>query len=513
VTRRLRASLVAAALLPFLTLWSGCSKTDNSGAGKAPSGPTHEVSAGRGAVALKQHSVLLVTLDTTRADYLSCYDPSKGKLTPNLDAVAADGVRFERAIAQAPATPMSHASILTGLNPYQHGVRVISAAAGYELSADIPTLATVLQRHGWATGAFLSAFTVSEYYGFDHGFDTFDNGLTQDVDTILIQTENGRHRWVQRKHQRRSDATTDAAIAWLRSTPRRPFFMWVHYWDPHDRMVLPPQEVLARYVNRQMARESPQWKRAIYRAEVWYMDSQFGRLVAALKESGDYVDTVIAIVADHGQGLGQHDWWAHRLLYQEDLHVPLIVRVPRWPVGKVVPELVRTVDIYPTVLEALGWEARAGLAGKSLQGLVQGRSEPSRLAYADMPNKYDLTSPVPRKRPKDELLYCAMDHTWKLIYRYSYPNESELYNVKEDPRELNNLFVQEPEQVKRLKAALDEHNGYVTGPLGTGMPDADALRALESLGYVAGSEEGEEEAEPNAAAPGEKPGRPPTSQP
>jgi len=490
-----RIGLVIGGCVLCGALGGGCSKSDGEGVG------------GGVAKDLKKHNVLLVTLDTTRVDYLSCYDASKGELTPNFDAVAADAVRFEFAIAQSAGTPMSHASILSGLNPYQHGVRVISAAGGYKLSPQISTLTTVLKQHGWATGAFLSAFTVSEYYGFDNGFDTFDNGLTQDAETIVEDIEGGHRRWDQRRHQRRSDATIDRALEWLQAGRSQPFFMWLHLWDPHDRMVLPPEDVLARFVTPGMAEDDR--KRAIYRAECHYMDAQFGRLLKALRASGQYDDTVLAIVADHGQGLGQHDWWSHRLLYQEDVHVPMLMRVPGWPTGKVVSELVRTIDIYPTVLESIGLDLPASIPGKSLRGLVQGKTEPARLAYADQINKYDLVSvSISRRRPKDDLLYCAMDRTWKLIYRYSYPDDSELYNLAEDPHELNNLFARHPDQVQRLKAVLDECNGYVTAPFtDADLPDFATLQALESLGYVGSLEDDDE---PNADEASTQPaGRPP----
>jgi arylsulfatase A-like enzyme len=497
--RRGRIGLVIGVCVLFCALGGGCSKPDGDGA-----------AGGGSAKNLTKHNVLLVTLDTTRVDYLSCYDASKGELTPNFDAVAADAVRFDFAIAQSAGTPMSHASILSGLNPYQHGVRVISAAGGYRLSPRIPTLTTVLKQHGWTTAAFLSAFTVSEYYGFEHGFDTFDNGLTQDAGTIVEDIDGGLRRWDQRMHQRRSDRTVDQALAWLEANRSQPFFMWLHLWDPHDRMVLPPKEVLARFVKPGLAEDD--YKRAIYRAECHYMDAQFGRLLQALKQSGQYDDTVMVIVADHGQGLGQHDWWSHRLLYQEELHVPLLMRVPGWPRDKVVAELVRTVDIYPTVLESLGISVQGRVAGKSLRGLVAGETESPRVAYADQINKYDLVSAgIAEGRPKDDLLYCAMDRTWKLIYRYSFPNESQLYNLAEDPHELNNVFAREPEQVRRLKAVLDECNGYVTAPFtAADMPDVATLQALESLGYVGSSEDDDE---PNADQETTQPAGQPTTPP
>ena len=218
---------------------AGCSGSAGVDKSTGP-GTTPEPSSQDASRPQHDYNVLLVTLDTTRADYLGCYDAAHAELTPNLDALAADAVRFEFAIAQASATPVSHASILTGLNPYEHGVRVISADAGYKLSPEIPTLTTVLKGHGWATGAFLSSFTVSEYYGFDYGFDTFDSGLQRDVSRPFVRDRDGYARWPVGTGQRRSDATTDRALAWLAATKDRPFFLWVHYWDPHDWLVLPP---------------------------------------------------------------------------------------------------------------------------------------------------------------------------------------------------------------------------------------------------------------------------------
>lgn len=440
-----------------------------------------------------RYNVLLVTLDTTRFDYLSCYDPRKAGLTPNLDALAAEGIRFERAMSQAPTTPMAHASILTGLNPYEHGLRVLTATSGYRLDEKIPRLNSVLKKHGWTTAAFLSSFTVSEYYGFDVGFDVFDSGIETDPARIVELLPDGRKRWNQRLHQRRSDKTTDHALTWLDQTPAEPFFLWIHYWDPHDRMILAPPEILRRFVKPTMKRGSPSWKEAIYRAEIHYVDMQFARVIDALRRRGLYDHTIIVVVADHGQGLGQHGWWSHRLLYQEDLHVPLIMRIPGWPTGRVVPELVRAIDIYPTVMDALGLPIGARVSGKSLRGLIDGRTEPPRWAYAEAINKFDEMGHVVQRRPKADLLYAVVERDWKFLFRYSYPDDSELYHLTEDPTELANLYHERPREVRRLKALLDACHSYVTRPFGPTTSDADALEHLRALGYVGGDDEDENE--------------------
>jgi arylsulfatase A-like enzyme len=333
-------------LVSGLALLAGCRKEERSQ--PAPSG----------------NNVLLVTLDTTRTERLSCYG-NPAQTSPNLDALARDGVKFDLAIAQAGVTPVSHASIMTGLNPYRHKLRVLYAADGYRLSDTVPTLVTVLKDAGWRTGAFLSSFTVSEFFGFDRGFEVFDNGLSVPVDEQMRLREDGDFYGCDLAHnQRRSDDTTDSAIRWLGQTDR-PFFAWVHYWDPHDPDKVPPDEIVARFRTPNM---SPQQRRvALYDAEVFYMDSQFGRLIQTLKDIGVYDNTVIVVVADHGQGLAdgkaRHGWWRHRLLYQEQIRVPLLVRLPGGPTGRTVAELVRTIDIYPTVLEALPPCRRAQPAG------------------------------------------------------------------------------------------------------------------------------------------------------
>ena len=489
------AYAVLLCVLIGLALAPGCSR----------SGDTAASSPGKkGGEAAHDYNVLLITLDTTRVDYLSCYDSSKGELTPNIDAIAADGVRFDFAIAQSSGTPMSHASILTGLNPYQHGVRVISAAGGYKLKSGIPTLATILSEHGWNTAAFLSAFTVSEYYDFNRGFDTYDNGLTQSPESIVREDRGGRMRWEQDKHQRRSDTTINQALTWL-STPRqKPFFLWIHLWDPHDRMILPPEEFLEPFLKPGLTEEEV--KRAIYAAEIQFVDLQIGRLMTMLKERGWYEKTLIAIVADHGQGLGQHNWWSHRLLYQEDIHVPMILRGPDWPRKRTVDELVRTIDIAPTVLECLGIKAPLKPEGVSLLALMEGREIEPRMAYSDQIIEYDMVGiQIAEQRPKDNLSYCAMDRTWKLIYRYTYPEYSELFNVREDPHELKNVAAEHPEELRRLKQYLDECGGYVTAPFTElELPDERILNSLEALGYAGGSGDDDPEestADKPAAAP------------
>jgi arylsulfatase A-like enzyme len=431
----------------------------------------------------KSHlNVLLVTLDTTRADRFGSYGYERDT-TPHFDALAEDGVLFELAISTSSTTPTSHASILSGLNPYQHGVRVIYAGGGYRLPAQIPTLASVLQENGWETGAFLSAFMVSEHYGFERGFDTFDNGLTNPTESVLQRRRSGAAVWNVAENQRRSDATTDAATAWLQDR-EPPFFAWIHYWDPHDPEILPPEEVLAQFPPSPGGEPDPVLD--TYDSEIFYVDQQFGRVVGTLEQIGAYDETVIVVISDHGEGLGDHDWVHHRLLYQEQIHVPLILRIPGGPSGRRVAGLVRSIDVYPTILEVLGLEPPRPVQGRSLLSLAAGATEEPRLAYADQLNRWDANAAMVASRPLDRLLYCATDGTWKLIYRATDPDESELFNLRRDPRERDNLFHATHPQYLRLKRALDTFDGYRWRPFAPNALDSEVLERLRSLGYADG---------------------------
>lgn len=428
-----------------------------------------------------RHNVLLVTLDTTRRDHFGCYGDARG-LTPNFDTLAAEGVRFDLAIVTAAATPVSHASILSGLYQFKHGLRVIYAATARSLPPAVPTLATVLKQAGWSTGAFLSSFTVSEEFGLQRGFEHWDNGLSVPADSIFHPTADGaRFMWEVESCQRRSDQTTDKTLEWIKATSA-PFLAWIHYWDPHDDGIMPPSEILDRFKLQTLDGDAR--KLALYQAEVAYVDQQFGRLVKGLQAAGKYDDTLIVVISDHGEGLGDHNWWSHRLTYQEQIHVPLIIRIPGGPKGRVVPELVRAVDLYPTIFQCLGVPLPSPVDGKPLQPLMDRKPDGPRMAYADQLNLFDLNASVVVKRPLDDLLYVAMDQSWKLIYRRRHAEQSELYNIATDPRELKNVFNEYPAEVARLRKFLDSLGCYRDEPFGVGATDSEAIRRLKSLGYA-----------------------------
>jgi arylsulfatase A-like enzyme len=198
---------------------------------------------------------------------------------------------------------------------------------------------------------------------------------------------------------------------------------------------------------------------------------------------------MVVLTADHGQGLGDHGWWLHRILYQEQIRVPLIVKIPGGPTGVTVKELVRSIDIFPTILQTLGLAVPPGIDGKDLLELVGNEATTPRRAYSDALNLYDLNSAVVHRRPNDDLLYSLIEYPWKLIYRSRRPDESELYNLELDPDEAINLYSTETEQANRLVEALGELDGFVDQPFGDGGGDPAVLERLRALGYVDGAED------------------------
>lgn len=427
-------------------------------------------------------NVVLITLDTTRADYLGCYG-RPGDPTPHLDRLAREGTRFDLAIATASVTPVSHASILTGLDNHEHGVRVLSGLCGYKLDEDVPTLATILRDEGWSTAAVHSAFPVSAYFGFDNGFDVFES-----FDGGFGQSQAGTMSWDLPRLQRRSDETTGIVIDTLAELDR-PFFLWVHYWDPHDAAVVPPKEDIPADVPRLPDGRFPP-SHGLYAAEVSYVDREIGRLFDQLRASGTWEDTLVVVVADHGEGLGDHGWDYHRILYQEQVRVPLIVRIPAQASAPVVAATVSTTDIAPTVLDYLGLRAPRTPSGRSLRPLMEGRPDAPRSAFADQVNGYDLNAGMLAQRPFDDFLYAVVDAGWKLVWRPLHPQASELFHLESDPREASNRYAHEPAQVLRLQQLLAAHGGWMTTPCNQpedpSLDPAEAARILAQLGYAGG---------------------------
>lgn len=469
-TPRLRA---VAWLLPLLA--AGC--------GREASAPPH---------------VILITLDTVRADYLSCYGATTGD-TPAIDQIAAEGVVFDRAMSASGLTPSSHATILTGAFQYHHGLRVLAAEGGYRLDPDQPTLATLFQDAGYVTGAVHSAFPVSGHFGFGEGFDEF-----QSFTANLEESQDGsKVGWDVQRFQRRSDETTDRALRWFTETAARgdaPVFLWIHYWDPHDPVILPPKEEFDELVYDPGTGDLKSPQARTYAAEVRYQDRNMGRLFRGLADQGLLDGTVLAITADHGQGLDDgvalHGWGMHRTLYREQLHVPLILRGPGVPRGRRAPDQVRTADVAPTVLELAGLDPGAlgpTLDGTSLVTRFDGAPHGDLVAYGEQINGYDFNAGMRASRPEAAFLHMVSDGAWKVIYRPHMPERSELFHIAVDPREADDVRSAHPAEYLRLMEDLAERNPWVLAPFPPLASGGAAGPDLSELGYAPADHEGRAE--------------------
>ena len=393
--------------------------------------------------------MLLVTIDTLRADALGSYGGPAA--TPNLDRLAAAGLRFEFAHAHAVVTLPSHASILTGVYPFEHGIHDNS---GYRLPDDSRTLATMLRAEGFATGAFVAAFPLDSRFGLDAGFDVYDDrfGHAEGPSDFTIA-------------ERPAEAVVAVARAWIESQ-RGPWFAWVHLFDPHAAY-RPPPPFDARYAG------SP------YHGEVAYADHALGPLLAAAAGGGER-PTFVAVTSDHGEGLGEHGERTHGLFaYEATLRVPLILaqvgrRSSDPPEGGVVSaEPARHVDIVPSVLDALSLAA-PGLPGRSLLDPATDGDGAEPLSYF-------------------EALSASLNRGWAplrgvLAGRDKYIDLPlpELYDLQADPAESDNLVAGGAARARALAALLEDLPA--SDPFDRRVAETAAVvERLQSLGYLRGS--------------------------
>lgn len=459
-------------------------------------------------------NVLLITLDTTRPDRMTCYGGQPG-LTPTIDTIASEGVRFDRAISTAGITPMSHSSILTGLNNYAHGMRVFySPKVSHRLKEVVDTLPEVLKDRGYRTAGRVSAYPVSGAYGLDQGFDSFTVGI--DVDALNLEGQQRHETFFDTdglgNTQRRGDKTVDDAINWLdKNGNEDPWCMWVHMFDVHDYSLVPEDDFMERFAVGPYPEDARalrgatklDWTVKMYDPELAFMDAQIARLRGWLEANGQLDNTVIVITADHAQGLREgyerHGWMRHRLLYDWCLRVPLIVRVPGFePATGVVENQVRTIDVLPTIAEALGVPLRNDVEGLSLVPLMRGETESEpRIAYADALNVYDKHCPPAKALPphQKDNMFMACDGRWKLIWHESNQAQSQLYDLLKDPKELQNLYRDDHPRVAPLKDWITARGANVVEPPGSDSK-APNVAALNALGY-GGGEEREPDTEPD----------------
>ncbi len=413
-------------------------------------GPAASVSA------LRHANVLLVTLDTTRADHIGCYGYAKAQ-TPRLDRLAADGVLFEHCITPSAFTLPSHSTIMTGLYPPQHGVRLNGDAA---LAQSNTTLAERLSAAGYRTGAFAGAFVLDGRWGLSQGFahydDQFHLGKDQRLDLARVQ--------------RPADKVVDAALAWLGQESAQPFFAWVHLYDAHTPYE-PPEPFRSRFASGDA--------RSLYDGEIAFADAQVGRLLDWVEARGLGERTIVVVVGDHGEGLGSHGEDEHGYyVYDYAVRVPLVMRVPGVKSTRVARQ-VRTVDLFPTVLELVTGEKAENIEGLSLAGLLAGRSEDTpRYAYS-------------------ESMATHLQYGWSALYslrsdshKFIDAPRSELYELTSDPNESRNLLDDQRRIARQLKDELTRirQEGERRAPkTEEANLDQETMRMLSSLGYVSGA--------------------------
>lgn len=395
-------------------------------------------------------NVLLVTLDTTRADRLGCYGYADAR-TPTFDALAAEGVLFERAYASCPLTLPSHATMLTGLHPPEHGLRINADGV---LHASIPTLAELLADRGLRAGAFVAAYVLDSKFGLDRGFETYDDDL-----------RGGSYSHERLHRFRPGFFVVERALRWLKGLGGEPFFCWVHLFDAHA----PYSPHTDMFGDVFTARP--------YDGEIAYQDVQVARLLSFLDEQGLRENTWIIVSGDHGEGLDDHGEKLHgNFVYDTTLCVPLLVNGPRVEPGTRVDALVSLVDLMPTVLDLAGCRVPDGVTGGSFLPAVAGDAIAPRVCYgeSDLPLRAHACAP----------LRCLIEGDWKYI-RSPRP---ELYDLIEDPGEASNVHALRPgiasSMAQRLAQTEETMKHAAAATLHLSAREQQALR---SLGYAGGT--------------------------
>ena len=420
-------------------------------------------------------NVVLITIDTLRADHLGCYGYKPIK-TPNIDGLAADGVRFERAFTVVPVTLPSHSSMLTGTYPMFSGMHDFS---GNKLSPLQPTLATVLKQAGYQTGAVIASAVLDSRFGLNQGFDFYyDHFDFNRLDETNLE-----------EMKRPGNVVADVALNWLEKdflkkdrpskTSQKKFFLWIHLYDPH----------LPYHLPESYSREYPAQP---YDGEIAFADEQVGRVLRFLKEKGLYRNTVIVLCGDHGESLGEHGEKSHGFfIYNATMHVPLIIRLPGDEAPhKVVDLPVSLVDLMPTILDAVGVDVPAQVQGRSLlaelranpQHENEDKAERDRVLYGET------------YLPRIHFNWSELRGSENAKYHFIDAPRPELYDLSKDPGETHNLFTEKKAVAEEMRAKLaglirDYSAGKELAEK-TGLDPAlmERLKALGYAGFSGGSD-------------------------
>lgn len=401
----------------------------------------------------KRPNVLLITLDTTRADHLGCYGYQDIK-TPTLDRLAEEGVRFTKVYAAAPITLPSHASILTGTYPIYHGAR---NNATYRVDDSITTAAEIFKSKGYQTAAFIASFPLLGRFGLRQGFDVYDDRI-----------EEGKEKKAHLFQERRAEDVNKAALQWLDRRPSGPFFMWVHYFDPHFSYE-PPSPFREEYFFHP------------YDGEIAYTDSQIGKLLEALQEQGILDNTIVAITADHGESLGEHNEKTHAILiYYGTVQVPLILWAPKYlPAQTVIQDMVRTIDILPTLLDLVRIRPLPEIQGVSLRPLIENKTK-----------SLNLVAYTETLAPYLHFNWSSLEGVRTNDYSYIKAEPEELYQVTEDPKETQDLSEKDSKKLAQLREILEQEKTRLVNPKppdATVKLDTETEERLRALGYIFGT--------------------------
>ncbi len=398
---------------------------------------------------LRPLNVVVVTLDTLRPDHLHCYGYSKID-TPVTDRIAQSGALFENAVTQTPLTPPSHASIFTGLYPTAHHVR---DTGGFTLSSSSATLATILRDRGWDTAAFISSAVLKKRFGLNQGFTVYDDEMPRP----------GKGHEFQEDAERRAGDTVDRAVRWLNTQSGKPFLLWVHLFDPHF-----PYNPPAPF--------GDQYKDHPYDGEIAYADRELGRLLEAVRQKSPASKTLLAVLSDHGESLGEHGEFSHGVfLYDSTLRIAFLLSGPGVPAGARVKQQARAIDFLPTVMELLGGKPPAAVQGASLTPYFARKKAGTGVSYA-------------------ETLYPKINMGWAELrairtdrWKYIRAPKPELYDLQQDPGETTNVIASHPREFRALEQNLKATTGSAgVEKIETAAMDDRTLAQLRSLGYTSG---------------------------
>ncbi len=395
-----------------------------------------------------QPNVVVITIDTLRADHLGCYGYKQIR-TPNIDALAADSARFERAYTPVPVTLPSHTAIFTGTYPTLSGMHDFS---GNKLNATQPTLATILKQQGYVTGAVVGSAVLDSRFGLNRGFDFYYDHF----DFSRLQEAN------LEEMERPGNVVADVALDWLSKNHGGKFFLWMHLYDPH-------------YPYRPPAPYGEEYKDRPYDGEIAFADAQVGRLISYLKAKDLYRNTLIVLTGDHGESLGEHGEKTHGFfIYNATLHVPVTLHLPGGA-ARVVSELISLTDLMPTVLEALHIDIPAQVQGRSVMGLLSARKEDPRNVYGET------------FLPRLHFNWSELRSVETEKYQFIEAPKPELYDLLADPGETRNLYAEKKavsgELQDRLRTLVREYSADHELAEKTGL-DPALMERLKSLGYA-----------------------------